>query len=359
MVQSLIFSFLVSVLTIPVVLYVSKRFNLYDRIDERKIHKGNISRLGGIAMFLGFVVPFWIFVYPKFEFSFNVYIYFVALVFAFGVGFIDDFVNVRARYKLLVQILVGVLVAFSGLKISDFSFFGIIQIDFGLFSNFLTVIWVVLFMNAINLLDGMDGLASGIVFIANGFVFVIAMLMGNEPVMILTLLMAGAIFGFYVFNFPPAKIFMGDGGAYFLGFMYATLPLMGLKKSAVATLFLFPIILLLLPITDIIQVVIKRMKLGYNIFIADKNHIHHRLMSLGISIKGILFLMYTYSVILGLISILILKIQPEYSLVLFVLIFIIMLLSMYMLNLAEKIIEKKERDNNIENSNKNEKNSVS
>jgi len=218
MIEAFLVSFAVSVVTIPFVLFISKKFNFYDRIDERKIHNGNISRLGGAAIFLGFVIPFWFIAYP-----------------------------IRARYKLLSQIAIGVLVALSGLTVDSFDFFGLFKYEFGVLSGFLTVIWVILFMNAINLLDGMDGLASGIVFIANIFVFFIALLLGKDLVMSLTLMMAGAILGFYLFNFPPAKIFMGDGGAYFLGFMYATLPLMGIKKTSVATLFLFPLILLLLP----------------------------------------------------------------------------------------------------------------
>lgn len=344
MIEAFLVSFAVSVVTIPFVLFISKKFNFYDRIDERKIHNGNISRLGGAAIFLGFVIPFWFIAYPRHNFDFNVAIYFIALCFAFLIGFADDFVNIRARYKLLSQIAIGVLVALSGLTVDSFDFFGLFKYEFGVLSGFLTVIWVILFMNAINLLDGMDGLASGIVFIANIFVFFIALLLGKDLVMSLTLMMAGAILGFYLFNFPPAKIFMGDGGAYFLGFMYATLPLMGIKKTSVATLFLFPLILLLLPIVDILLVMTKRIKLGYNIFIADKNHIHHRLMLLGLSVKGILVILYTFSVILGLFSILILKIEPKYSLLLFLLVFLVMFLFMYLLNVAEKNIDDKKED---------------
>ena len=136
---------------------------------------------------------------------------------------------------------------------------------------------------------------------------------------------------------------MGDGGAYFLGFMYATIPLMGLKKASVATLFLIPLILLLVPMLDIIQVIFKRFKLGYNIFIADKNHLHHRLLNIGLSIRGILFVLYVYTIILGLTSILMLYIKPEFSLVLFFIVFLLMLISFYLLNSAEKIIEGREK----------------
>ena len=338
-IQMCLTSFAISLFLIPLILLVSKKFSLYDRIDERKVHKGNISRLGGLAIFLGFFVAFMIWQVPHNNFKFNIYLYTSAMFLAFITGFVDDIFHVRARIKLVLQIVSGILVSLSGLLINNFQVYSLFKIDFGFFAPILTVIWVVAFMNAINLLDGMDGLASGIVFIANIFIFILALTMNNMVVASISVIMAGAILGFYVFNFPPAKIFMGDGGAYFLGFMYSTIPLMGIKKSAVATLFLFPLILLLVPLTDIALVIFKRLKLGYNIFIADKNHLHHRLMSVGLTIRGILLIMYSYTIILGLLSILLLHIQPKYSVLLFILIALILLISLYLLNQAEKIIE--------------------
>jgi len=334
-----LYAFGVSLLAIPLILLISKKFGLYDRIDERKIHNGNISRLGGLAIFLGFIVTFFLKVYQYYDFKFNENIYLLALLVAFLVGFIDDFTNIKARYKLLAQLLAGFLVAYSGLAITQLKIAGDLHIAFGPLSYVITILWVVMFMNAINLLDGMDGLASGVVLIADIFLLVMALLVSNYLVASVAAIMAGAILGFYIFNFPPAKIFMGDGGAYFLGFMYATLPLMGIKKASVATLFIFPLVLLLLPLADIAQVMVKRLKLGYNIFIADKNHIHHRLMGLGLSIKGILMIQYTYTIIFGLVSVLFIHLDTLYSIVLFLLIFLLMFISLYLLNSAEKIIE--------------------
>jgi len=332
----------ISLAMIPIILYISKKYGLYDRIDERKIHNGNISRLGGLAIFLGFIIAFSVWIVPAVTFPFRVHFFIAAAIVAFLTGFIDDFTNLKARYKLLAQVVVGIIVAMSGLLITKFQIYNLFTINFGPFSYVITVLWVVTFMNAINLLDGMDGLASGIVFFANIFVFIIAVIGGNIVVASISAIMAGAILGFFIFNFPPAKIFMGDGGAYFLGFMYATIPLMGIKKSSVATLFLFPLIMLLVPLTDIIMVIGKRIKSGYAIFIADKNHLHHRLMSLGLSIKGILLIMYVYTIILGLISILLIKIHDAYSFILMILIFLIMGISLFLLNQAEKLIESKD-----------------
>ncbi len=335
-------SFIVSFLLIPIIIHFADKKKIYDHNDERKIHNGNICRLGGLAIFAGFIIPFFVLVFPENHFRFNVYLYTCGLLIAFSIGFLDDLITFRARYKLIFQIIAGIFVSSSGLLISDFNIGAFFRIEFGVLSWFITVVWVVAFMNAVNLLDGMDGLASGIIFIANIFIMIIALSIGNDLVAILSAMMCGSILGFYVFNYPPAKLFMGDGGAYFLGFIYSTLPLMGLKKSSVVTLFLFPLILLIIPIFDIVVVIVKRLKLGYNVFIADKNHIHHRLLNLGFSIKGILFILYSHTVVLGIFSILITKIQPHYSVLLLLLIFLIMFIQFYLLNSAEKILEQKE-----------------
>ncbi|MCP4131323.1 MAG: undecaprenyl/decaprenyl-phosphate alpha-N-acetylglucosaminyl 1-phosphate transferase [bacterium] len=330
---------LISVTIIPLVIYLSKRFNLYDRIDWRKDHEGEISRIGGIAIFLGFLIPF-LFVIETKGLKFNLPIYIGAMCLAFITGFIDDLFSIKARYKLVLQIVCGLLIAFSGLEIVSLSEVLLLP---SFLSFILTIVWVVIFMNAINLLDGMDGLASGIVLIANIFVFIMSLPLftGNPIICAMAIIMAGAILGFYIFNFPPAKIFMGDGGAYFLGFMYATMPLIESMKTSVATLFLIPLILLLVPIGDIMQVMLRRMRMGDNIFIADKNHIHHRLMAIGLSIRGIIFVLYVFTTILGLTAILMVHIETKFSYLLFGIIALLLLWSMYLLNSVERILEKK------------------
>ncbi len=337
-------SFIISLAAIPVIIYLSRRLKLFDTMSDRKIHTKPISRLGGLAIFLGFIVAFHIFVLGGEGTRFNATTYTLGLVVAFSAGFIDDLVNFRAWFKLILQVVAASLVAMSGLNITYLTIFDFGVIHFGYLSYVLTIIWIVGFMNAINLLDGMDGLASGVVLLATIFIFVIASIQNNPMVMTIAACLAGSIVGFYLFNFPPAKIFMGDGGAYLLGFMYSTISLMDIKKSAVATIFLIPLILLLVPIYDILSVMIKRYRLGYNIFLADKNHLHHRLISLGFSQKGILFIIYSYTIILGLLSVLLLYITPKLTLILFLLVVMLVFLSLYLLNSAERIIEKYEEE---------------
>ncbi len=351
----LFLAFIISFLLIPLIIKISNRYSLVDLPNERKIHVHPVPRIGGLAFFLAFLVSFSIFIFINKEtvFPFTMVYYFSGLLLIFITGFLDDIFHIRARNKLFLQIISALLVSLSGLNISELNLFNYYTISFGYFSYLLTIFWVVAFVNAINLMDGMDGLASGIVLIANIFIALQAYLNGNSLVFFITMALTFAVLGFYFFNFPPAKIFMGDGGAYFLGFMYATIPLMGLKKSSILVLFLLPFILLLVPLFDILSVMIKRVKLGYNIFIADKNHIHHRLLHLGFSRKGILVVVYTLTIILGISSIILTKVNPEYSLLLFFLISLIMFLFLYVINSIEKILENKnnseKNDNEFQN----------
>jgi UDP-GlcNAc:undecaprenyl-phosphate GlcNAc-1-phosphate transferase len=333
-------AFGISALLIPVVIRMSRRFNLYDSIDARKIHKGLVSRFGGLAIFIAFVIVGGYGVFPSLGTVVNKWLYIAALFIAFLTGFCDDVKRIKARYKLLLQIAAAVLVAFSGLTLKAVSIYTFGWFHLGVFSYIITIVWVIAFMNAINLIDGMDGLSTGVVLIANVFIFIVSAMTGNFLVTSLAAILGGAILGFYIFNFPPAKIFLGDGGAYFIGFVYATLPLMGVHKTVVLTLFLVPLVLLLVPLADVLQVMLNRYRRGQNIFFPDKTHLHHRLMAVGLSTKGILFVMYTYTVVLGLSSILIISIPPRYAIILLSIIILLLLLSFIMLASAERVIER-------------------
>jgi len=156
-----------------------------------------------------------------------------------------------------------------------------------------------------------------------------------------------AILGFYLFNFPPAKIFLGDGGAYFIGFLYAIMPLMAIKKSAALTVFLIPMMLMLIPISDIISVMYTRFKTGKNMFHPDKNHLHHRLLNLGFSTRGILAVVYSYTVILGCFSVLMTVGKPEYTIFMLIFVTLIVFLSFYILSRAEKRISSLDNENRM------------
>lgn len=336
--------FFISALIMPLLMKFSKTYKIYDSTNERKIHTGNISRLGGVAIFISFF-PVAVYILSGFKNEFNIYLFICGMLMAFMSGFIDDLKRIRARYKLFSQIIAASFVVASGLMVQDLRIYTVLHIEFGYFSYFITIFWIVAFMNAVNLIDGMDGLSTGIALIANFFVIIISVIMQNDLVFYLALTLECSIFGFYIFNFPPAKIFLGDGGAYFIGFMYSILPLMGVKKSAVLTVFLIPMILMLVPIADVLNVMLKRYRDGQNIFTPDRNHLHHRLLNIGFSTKGILGILYSYTVILGIFSIIMIYSKPEFTI--FLLGFIILMIGMssYTLRKAENVISELKEKN--------------
>jgi UDP-GlcNAc:undecaprenyl-phosphate GlcNAc-1-phosphate transferase len=332
-----VLSLIISIIFIPFIIKFSRKYGIFDKICERKIHNGNISRLGGVAVFAAF---FPVAVYYMINNGSQAnYALIAAMAVAFLSGFIDDLVSLRARYKLIIQITAASLAAYSGLLITGISIFSFYRIEFGILSYFITVFWIIVFMNAVNLIDGMDGLSTGTVLVANFFVIIIAAMTGNYMVLTLALILECSILGFYIFNFPPAKIFLGDGGAYFIGFVYAVLPLMGIKKSAALTVFLIPLVLMLIPLTDILSVMYKRYKTGHKIFNPDNNHLHYRLMNLGFATKGILAIVYSFTAILGCFAILLVAGRPELTLFMlgFALSFVGLLF--FTLDRAEKRIE--------------------
>ncbi len=331
-------AFCVSAGIIPLTIFASRKLHLFDHIDNRKIHNCNISRLGGIAIFAGFMA---LYLFGVFNGTLHHYcntaVYTTAITGAFLTGFLDDIMQFRARYKLALQILAASLAVYSGLSIERIEVLSLFTIELGVLSSVFTVIWIVLFVNVINLMDGMDGLAGGVSLIAALFMAAIAFSNGNTAVLMISLIMSGAILGFLVFNFPPAKIFMGDGGAYFLGFLFGTMPLMGVSKTSTFTLFLFPLALLSLHILDIVSVILIRSSNGQHIFVADNNHIHHRLMRLGLSVRTILVVFYGLTCIFGFISLSLLHLPRNFALLFYFGIFCISSLIFLGLYIAEEI----------------------
>lgn len=340
---SLLPAFFLAFLAIGPIIYFSNQFSLYDIPNERKIHKKKISRLGGLAIFLGFCVAILLtYIQNKDFLPKNSYLILGGLI-AFLTGFFDDiFHNIRARYKLTLHLISGLLVALSGHSISFIQISESYQLNLGFWGYPLTILWVAGFINAVNLLDGLDGLAAGILFIALCFLAVLGYLQENPKVLILSLAGAIGALAFLFYNFPPAKIFMGDGGAYFLGYLYAIIPLLGIKKTASVTALLFPLALFLIPVLDMVHVMQKRVKNKEHIFLADKKHIHHRLLHVGFSTKGILWLLYGYTFILGLFSLLMTTLNSWQNWTLLILLLSITILVFYTVSVAEDhIVSKK------------------
>lgn len=342
-----ILAFVISAIVVPCVIWMSNIFKTYDTIDNRKSHNGNISRLGGIGIFISFFFVTYFSLFANKILPFNKYIYLGAMLVAFLTGLVDDIWHLRARYKLVLQCVSGILVVLSGLRIQDSVVYSWLILDPVFLSLIFTILWVVAFMNAINLIDGLDGLASGIVIIACVFLYILAGFFHNGLIMQLCVIFCCSILGFYIYNFPSAKIFMGDSGAYLLGFVYSTLPLMGISKSIAATILIVPIVLLLFPLWDIGKVIFRRIKLGAHIFTPDRNHIHHRLLKIGFPKTKVVCVVYLYTIILGLCSIILLHLESPYSFLLFITVFLLVALSFFIIDTVESILETNENKTKI------------
>lgn len=261
-------------------------------------HEIPISRFGGIAIAAGFCVAILVAVAVLFQSgayrSVNWSIIAGALA-AFALGLRDDFKPVGAKVKLVVQIVIASLVYFGGVQILHIRnpVTGI-EYDLGAWGFVATVFWLVALTNLINLIDGIDGLAGGIALMLMSLLAYFGF--AADPFSLLVAVgTAGAILGFLCFNFPPAKIYMGDGGAYFLGFLIGALTIVNSHKGTVAAALIAPIFALALPIADVMFAILRRALKGLPIFRPDRKHIHHRLVDFGFSRRGAVLALYAVS----------------------------------------------------------------
>ncbi|HMV26850.1 MAG TPA: MraY family glycosyltransferase [bacterium] len=266
-----------------------------DQPDARKVHTRAIPRLGGVAIYLGFVVAV-LTAYALKGAAFDEKItQFVGLLvagtFIAVVGVFDDVYNVRAIYKLFTQIAAAMILIAFDISMGSLSnpFGG--SIELGVWNYPVTIFWVIGVINAINLVDGLDGLASGVSLIVTMTIFLIALYLEKTYVALIALGLAGSILGFLRHNFYPAKIFMGDTGSMFIGLMISALGLISSQKSAVSFAILVPFIALGYPVIDTALAIFRRARAGKSIFTADREHIHHILLSYGYSHpKTVIFL---------------------------------------------------------------------
>ena len=325
---------------VPLMIKLGKKWNIMDVPSERKIHTQAIPRSGGIAIILSAIIVLLInhfLHWSRPSIFLKILPSFVVLI---VIGIYDDKKGSNAILKFSFQTLAAILLYINGISINLISNpFGGYFVFSGWLSFLITIFWVVGLINAINLLDGMDGLATGVILISSIFIFIIAMISHNTLILFLSLLMIAITSGFLVFNFPPAKIFMGDTGSMFLGFMMALIGILGNRKSAVSITLLFPIILLIIPIFDTFLAIVRRVVTKKNIFQADKKHLHHRFLSLGISQRKAVLIIYGFNIYLGLLALFSLILSPSYFFVLLVILLVSLLLGMESLRVFEKKIK--------------------
>ncbi len=309
----------------PLIIRLAHRIGgVDDNGFHRKIHNTPTPVMGGLAIlfpflvvvaaeYFGFMGRYQVPVAQRMD---------ISILMAGGMGmallgFVDDVRGLRARHKLLGQIVIAAFVAVSGNAVSavGIPFLGIIPFDTvpGL-SMFMTILWIVGVTNALNLIDGMDGLASGVAFFASLALGAIAALNGSPHIALVCLALSGSLFAFLRFNWHPAKIFLGDTGSMFLGFTLATVSLMGAYKAHGAVLMLGAVMVLGVPIFEVFISMLRRHLGGFPIFSADSRHTHHRLLRLGFTQRqtaGILYIAALLCLVAGVMNVALPMRSPE------------------------------------------------
>ncbi|GAB6107617.1 MraY family glycosyltransferase [Fusibacter bizertensis] len=290
---------LISFIMTPLVIKIAFKLGAVDiPKDDRRMHKKPMPLWGGVAIFTGFFVS--MFLFSNIETT-KLTGLLIASSVVLVTGMIDDIKPLGAKSKLLMQIIAAFILVKSGFEINFFTnFFG--KSDFIFLANFsvpISIIWIVGVTNTVNLIDGLDGLAAGISAIAAVTLTYIATLNHQYDAAMITLILAGSSIGFLPYNFNPAKIFMGDAGALFLGLVLAAVSIEGALKSATAITVVVPILALGVPIFDTAFAILRRLINRRPIMEADKGHLHHRLMSIGLGQKKAVLSMYLISALLG------------------------------------------------------------
>ena len=275
-------------LFIPFVRKIAIHIGAMDIPNERKVHKEPMPRLGGIGMYAGFLLGYMIFGEHTDTMNSILIGSFVLLI----TGIIDDIKPITAFPKLLGQLSAALIVVFYGnLLLQDVSIFGI-YIDFKLFAYPITILFILGCINCLNLIDGLDGLAGGISSIFFLTIGIIAYFQGRIGLsVVLTFIMLGSTLGFLIHNFNPAKIFMGDSGSMFLGFIISVITLLGFK-SIITSSIIIPLCILIIPILDTMCAIIRRKLKGESIGTPDKSHFHHQLLRRNYSVRTTVLIIY-------------------------------------------------------------------
>jgi len=328
--------FLLSIFLVPFSNFLAKKFGIYDRPSKRKIKFRKLTRWAGFGLAISFFISLFIVIqiYPeikkileyKYTLSWDEYQETVVLgkqllgilfgsIFIIIIGTIDDKTDVPAIIKFLVQVIVAYSVMDYGVRILSVNlpFFDKTIIFPRIVSQIITILWLCGFMNMVNLADGVDGLAGGIVFISSFTFFIISILqkqissqaISGQLVLssILSLLLCGSVAGFLIYNFYPAKVLMGDTGALWLGLLIGCITAVGILKTGALISFILPVIVVGIPFVDIVAAIARRVRKKVSISTPDKHHIHHLLLSLGWSEREVVLFFYVITLFLSIIVI--------------------------------------------------------
>ncbi|MDO5716345.1 MAG: MraY family glycosyltransferase [Tissierellia bacterium] len=329
----LLVAFLAAFILTPLNIHMSRHWGLVDvPKDNRRMHEKPVATVGGVSIFLAFLITVLLFL------KINTRIIFALVGSGIMVitGIVDDKRNLRPRTKLLLQIAAALVAVIGGFEIGILSnpFVPGQVFHLGIFGPILSILWIVGISNALNFVDGMDGLCAGISAIS-ALTFYFALQEGGA-VALMSLALGGACLGFLPYNFNPAKIFMGDTGALFLGYMLALISIDGVLKSVATMSLLLPLFILALPLVDTIFAILRRTVNKRGIMSADKGHLHHRLVSRGFSVRKTVLILYGMSILFSILGLILSHLQPSIALVIAGVTFVIIFMLGFLFGLFRK-----------------------
>lgn len=321
-----IVSVMISLIMTPIVRKLAIKIGAVDiPKDDRRVHKTAMPLMGGLAIYISVMACIILFM----DLNKSIISIMIGSTLILISGIIDDLKEISPRAKLFFQISAGVVLIIGGVKVdfitnpfSDNS----ILLNLSWLSIPITLFWVVGITNTINLIDGLDGLSAGVAMISSLSFMLVSYKFGNTPMVILSAVVGGACLGFLPYNFNPAKIFMGDTGALFLGFILAAMSIEGVMKSVATIAIVVPIMILGVPIFDTAFAILRRLISGKSIMSADKGHLHHRLLNRGFNQRQTVLILYGVSLVFGLLAVFVAKANSARSVYLSVVLFIIAVL---------------------------------
>ncbi len=332
-------TFLTSALLTPFVIKVAEHVGAMDVPNARKVHTHPIPRMGGLAIFGAFLLGYMLFARMSNQMLSILIGGFIVVL----TGLFDDIKPVPAKIKFILQIIAaGVVVFYGRIFLSRVTFLGL-DFTFPVPLNYLiTILFMVGIMNAINLIDGLDGLSSGVSTIYFTTISIIAFILNKMQGLdtILSLIMLGSTLGFLIWNFNPAKIFMGDTGSLFLGFTISVISLLGFKGATLTSL-IIPIVILAIPIFDTGLAILRRLLKGEKISAPDKEHFHHQLLKMKFGVKGTVLIIYAINILFASVSIFFVLGDSRMALAIYV---VLMILLLFLVLKTDILFQHKKKD---------------
>lgn len=335
-------TFITSVLLVPLVTKVAHHVGAIDIPNARKAHTKPTPRMGGLAIFGAFLLGYMLFARMSMQMTAILLGGFIIIL----TGIFDDIKPISAKVKFMLQVIAASIVVFYGNIVLNYMDILGIYISFPEPLNyFVTILFIVGITNAINLIDGLDGLSSGVSSIYFATIAIIAFILNKNQGLdtILSLIMLGATLGFLVHNFHPAKIFMGDTGSLFLGYIISVIALLGFKATTLTSL-IVPICILAIPIFDTLLAIFRRLLKGEKISAPDKEHFHHQLLKMKFGVRGTVLIIYGINLLFAAVSIFFVLGDSKMAMAVYV---VLMLLLLFLVVKTDILFNHHKEDKNI------------